>query len=103
MLTEGLALDTLLEAPVEAEVVKVDRPEPETEAVMGPLQCQWSPWGSQPYDSVGLGFRLTVPDVLVCSSWSWSSSSSWWVAEEVAEAEVTRGPSQCLRHGSVSA
>ena len=71
MLTEGLAVDTLLDVPVGAVVVNnVDKPEPETEAVMGPSQCQWSPWGSQPYDSVGLGFRLAVPDVSVCSSWS---------------------------------
>ena len=55
-------------------VMRVDNEEPVLEAVIGPLQCQWSPWGSQPYDSVGLGARLAVPEESVCA-WSWSSSS----------------------------
>ena len=29
--------------------------------VLGASQCQWSPWGSQPIDSVGLGAREPLP------------------------------------------
>jgi len=42
----------------------------------GPSQCQWSPCGSQPVDSVGLGIVDEVS-----------------VTEEMA---VEAGPSQCL-------
>jgi hypothetical protein len=125
------------EAPVGAEVmVADDRVEPEepeepeadgtldpvVRAVRAPSQCQWSPWGSQPYDSVGDGARDPVPAASVCSSvWSWSWSSSSWLADELTEVvmaevmtagalvaappstvEVSRGPSQCLGHWSVS-
>lgn len=52
--------------------------ESESEVVVaGASQCQWSPWGSQPIDSVGLGARLSEVDSLS--------------AVEVA------GASQCLR------
>lgn len=48
----------------------------------GPSQCQWSPWGSQPADSLGLG---TAGVTLLCSPSS--------VEVEVG---VSAGPSQCL-------
>lgn len=47
---------------------------------------QWSPWGSQPMESVGDG-----PGSSVCS---WSSCSSAVVVG--SGASVVRGPSQCL-------
>ena len=46
----------------------------------GPSQCQWSPWGSQPVDSLGLG---TAGVTLLLSS-------------SVVEVAVSAGPSQCL-------
>jgi hypothetical protein len=125
VLGEG-EVEEVAEAPVGAEVmVAVDRVEPKeptgdvlepvVRAVRAPSQCQWSPWGSQPYDSVGDGAREPVPAASVCSSSSWSSWS--WLADEVTEVvmaevmtggavvaapsstvEVSRGPSQCLRH-----
>jgi hypothetical protein len=52
----------------------------------GPSQCQWSPWGSQPTDSVGLG-EVGVALVVV-------SSLEDADADVVAVADA--GPSQCL-------
>lgn len=57
-------------------------------AVAGPSQCQWSPCGSQPVDSVGDGPASSVPVLSSCSS---SSDGS----------EVPVGSEQCLG-GSVS-
>jgi hypothetical protein len=76
----------------------------------GPSQCQWSPCGSQPMDSVGLGPGSTT------SVWS-SSASEAVVAgsagvvvvtgggSSVAASDVTggRGPSQCLLREIISA
>lgn len=66
----------------------------------GPSQCQWSPCGWQPTDSVGLGGRLAVSVSL-----SWCSCSVVTVGAAVSESvgtpdvtspESVRGPSQCL-------
>lgn len=58
----------------------------------GPSQCQWSPWGSQPTDSVGLGEVGVTLDVV--------SSLEDADAEADAEAAVDAGPSQCLLGGN---
>ena len=57
------------------------------EVTRGPSQCQWSPWGSQPTDSVGLGLvGVAIP--------SWPSACE---VVAVAAAEVAgAGPVQCL-------
>lgn len=49
-------------AVVGAGVMMDVNPEPvkAVAAVTLPSQCQWSPWGSHPKDSVGLGFRVAV-------------------------------------------
>jgi hypothetical protein len=45
--------------------VAEEESESESEVVVaGASQCQWSPWGSQPIDSVGLGARLSEVDSL---------------------------------------
>jgi len=74
----------------------------------GPSQCQWSPCGSQPMDSVGLGFTL-APVLAGWSVWSSSPLSSGAAVEVMTAAVVVgatgatvgavvtvMGPSQCL-------
>lgn len=70
-----------------AESVSVASSEESVSA--GPSQCQWSPWGSHPMDSVGDGPGSTEE---VSSA---SSASSSAVSVEAASS-VARGPSQCL-------
>lgn len=54
----------------------------------GLSQCQWSPCGSQPVDSVGLGIVGEADTVVeVVSS---------LVVDVIEEMEVEAGPSQCL-------
>lgn len=60
----------------------------------GPSQCQWSPCGSQPMDSVGLGAMLPEPVLAGWSVWSsssWPSWSSWssWSSEAALEMTMT--------------
>ena len=38
-----------------AELAAASLVELESPVSTGPSQCQWSPWGSQPSDAVGLG------------------------------------------------
>jgi hypothetical protein len=79
-------------------------------AEAGPSQCQWSPCGSQPTDSVGLGAIVPLPASSVCSSWSWSSATLVVVVicaggavvvvglgtVVTAAGSLVRGLSQCL-------
>lgn len=51
----------------------------------GPSQCQWSPCGSQPTDSVGLGI---VGEAVVLTSAA--------LVDVTEETSVEAGPSQCL-------
>ena len=54
----------------------------------GPSQCQWSPWGWQPTEAVGLGGREPVP---AASAWDLELV----VAAPTPAAELVAGPSQC--------
>lgn len=74
-------VETIVEADAslvlaEAEALPVSR---------GPSQCQWSPCGSHPTDSVGIG---TVGVAVL-------SSSSWSCECDVVMEPVAAGPSQC--------
>jgi hypothetical protein len=66
----------------------------------GPSQCQWSPCGTQPIDSVGLGAREPVPglSVVVCSSGCSlvAEVTAGGGEDSTAPAVVERAPSQCL-------
>lgn len=75
-----------MEVPVEvlAEVLDVSA---------GPSQCQWSPCGSQPIDSVGLGLAGEASAEVVLASTSLAVDVTEEMAEETA---VEAGPSQCL-------
>ena len=54
----------------------------------GASQCQWSLWGSQPIDSVGLGIvGETAVDVVTSDSVA---------ADVTTDKEVNAEPSQCL-------
>jgi len=66
---------------IAAEVI-VSAPTTAASVLTAPSQSQWSSWGSQPYDSVGLGPRAAV-----------SVSSS--TAAVVTPASAVTAPSQC--------
>lgn len=62
------------------------------DVLAGPSQCQWSPCGSQPVDSVGLGMIVAAVVEAVVESVVVASV----VVDETEDEAVDAGPSQCL-------